>query len=81
MILYFFYLLILESTQESSTRAQGIIKSPRKFVGVVIATSGLPARGRTQVAQSLARRLNWNGESAKGNIYLYNLYVCVHSKN
>ncbi|XP_074098073.1 6-phosphofructo-2-kinase/fructose-2,6-bisphosphatase isoform X2 [Cotesia typhae] len=51
--------------QESSTRPQGIVKSPRKFVGVVIATSGLPARGKTQVASSLARRLNWNGESAK----------------
>ncbi|KAH0547198.1 hypothetical protein KQX54_017507 [Cotesia glomerata] len=54
--------------QESSTRPQGIVKSPRKFVGVVIATSGLPARGKTQVASSLARRLNWNGESAKDNL-------------
>lgn len=48
-----------------AVRTPGIAKSPRKFAGVVIATCGLPARGKTQVAQCLARRLNWNGESTK----------------
>lgn len=46
-------------------RTQGKAKSPRKFAGVVIATCGLPGRGKSQVAQCLARRLNWNGESTK----------------
>lgn len=55
-----------ETSQDSSARKPaGITKSPRKFAGVVIATSGLPARGKSQVAQCLARRLNWDGESAK----------------
>ncbi|CAL7950552.1 unnamed protein product [Xylocopa violacea] len=46
-------------------RAPGITKSPRKFAGVVIAMCGLPGRGKSQVAQCLSRRLNWNGVSTK----------------
>ncbi|XP_006609598.1 6-phosphofructo-2-kinase/fructose-2,6-bisphosphatase-like isoform X1 [Apis dorsata] len=46
-------------------RTQGIMKSPRKFAGVVIAMCGLPGRGKSQVAQCLSRRLNWNGDSTK----------------
>jgi hypothetical protein len=42
------------------------LKPPRKFVGVVLITSGLPACGKSQIAHYLIRRLNWNGESAKG---------------
>lgn len=61
--------LSTESSQDSSARKPGITKSPRKFAGVVIATSGLPARGKSQVAQCLARRLNWDGESAKGKYF------------
>lgn len=41
------------------------MKSPRKFAGVVIAMCGLPGRGKSQVAQCLLRRLNWNGDSTK----------------
>lgn len=48
-----------------SIRTQGIMKSPRKFAGVVIAMCGLPGRGKSQVAQCLSRRLNWNGDSTK----------------
>lgn len=47
-------------------RTGGKGKPPRRFAGVVVAMAGLPARGKTQVAHCLARRLNWNGESAKG---------------
>ena len=43
----------------------------RKFVGIVIAICGLPGRGKSLVAQSLSRRLNWNGESAKGKLINY----------
>ncbi|KAL0113371.1 hypothetical protein PUN28_012503 [Cardiocondyla obscurior] len=46
-------------------RISGMAKSSRKFVGVVVATCGLPARGKSQIAQSLARRLIWNGVAAK----------------
>lgn len=48
-----------------TVRSPAITKSPRKFAGVIIATCGLPGRGKSQVAQCLARRLNWNGESTK----------------
>ncbi|KAG7206708.1 hypothetical protein KM043_000381 [Ampulex compressa] len=48
-----------------SVRTSVVTKSPRKFAGVVIATCGLPGRGKSQVARCLARRLNWNGVSAK----------------
>ncbi|XP_017893458.1 6-phosphofructo-2-kinase/fructose-2,6-bisphosphatase-like isoform X1 [Ceratina calcarata] len=59
-----------ESRQEPGkdkigVRATGITKSPRKFAGVVIAMCGLPGRGKSQVAQCLSRRLNWNGNSTK----------------
>lgn len=64
-----------EATQEKSVRATGATKSQRKFNGVVVATCGLPARGKTLVAYGLARRLNWNGESAKGNDFLLFLYT------
>lgn len=47
-------------------RTPGLTKSPRKFAGVVVAMCGLPGRGKSQVAQCLARRLNWNGDSTKG---------------
>ncbi|KYN43725.1 6-phosphofructo-2-kinase/fructose-2,6-biphosphatase [Trachymyrmex septentrionalis] len=40
-------------------------KSSHKFAGVVIATCGLPARGKSQIGQSLARRLIWNGVTTK----------------
>ncbi|XP_012273881.1 6-phosphofructo-2-kinase/fructose-2,6-bisphosphatase isoform X2 [Orussus abietinus] len=56
---------VIEATQEMPVRAPGLTKSPRKFAGVVVATCGLPARGKSQVAQSLARRLNWSGKSSK----------------
>lgn len=46
-------------------RTPGVIKPPRKFAGVIIAFCGLPARGKSQIAHSLTRRLNWNGETAK----------------
>ncbi|KAJ8687379.1 hypothetical protein QAD02_023173 [Eretmocerus hayati] len=67
----------LEAAQEKAVRAPttgssngsggGVISSKPKhrFVGVVIAMTGLPARGKSLVAHGLARRLNWNGESAK----------------
>lgn len=45
--------------------ATSLANSRRKFVGVVIAICGLPGRGKSQVAQSLCRRLNWNGDSAQ----------------
>ncbi|XP_076659570.1 6-phosphofructo-2-kinase/fructose-2,6-bisphosphatase isoform X1 [Halictus rubicundus] len=46
-------------------RTPGKTKSPRKFAGVVVAICGLPGRGKSQVAQCLSRRLNWNGDSTK----------------
>ncbi|RLU24406.1 hypothetical protein DMN91_002495 [Ooceraea biroi] len=46
-------------------RMLGTSKSSRKFAGVIIATCGLPARGKSQIGQSLARRLNWNGMTTK----------------
>lgn len=52
--------------EKIAVRAPGITKSPRKFAGVVIAMCGLPGRGKSQVAQCLSRRLNWNGDTAKG---------------
>lgn len=58
--------LISESSQEKNGRPVGVMKSPRKFTGVVVATCGLPARGKTLTAYGISRRLNWNGESAKG---------------
>ncbi|CAK9812660.1 6-phosphofructo-2-kinase/fructose-2,6-bisphosphatase 1 [Anthophora plagiata] len=48
-----------------AVRQPGITKSPRKFARVVIAMCGLPGRGKSQVAQCLSRRLNWNGDSTK----------------
>lgn len=67
-MIYRIFYLITESGQESTVRPVALTKSPRKFSGVVIATSGLPARGKSQVAQNLCRRLNWNGVSTKGEI-------------
>lgn len=58
--------MITEISQEKAVRTPGVTKSPRKFAGVIIAFCGLPARGKSQIAHSLARRLNWNGETAKG---------------
>ncbi|XP_014223062.1 6-phosphofructo-2-kinase/fructose-2,6-bisphosphatase-like isoform X1 [Trichogramma pretiosum] len=57
-----------EASQDKSVRSpvvSGVSKPPRKFAGVVIVTTGLPATGKSQVAHCLRRRLNWNGESAK----------------
>ncbi|CAD1475406.1 unnamed protein product, partial [Heterotrigona itama] len=54
-----------EPKDKIAVRTPGITKSPRKFAGVVIAMCGLPGRGKTQVAQCLSRRLNWNGDSTK----------------
>ncbi|XP_012238129.1 6-phosphofructo-2-kinase/fructose-2,6-bisphosphatase 1 isoform X1 [Bombus vancouverensis nearcticus] len=54
-----------EPKDKITVRTSGIMKSPRKFSGVVIAMCGLPGRGKSQVAQCLSRRLNWNGESTK----------------
>ncbi|XP_076242324.1 6-phosphofructo-2-kinase/fructose-2,6-bisphosphatase isoform X2 [Calliopsis andreniformis] len=51
--------------EKIAVRTPGIAKSPRKFAGVVIAMCGLPGRGKSQVAQCLSRRLNWNSDSAK----------------
>lgn len=56
---------IEEISQEKPVRTPGVIKPPRKFAGVIIAFCGLPARGKSQIAHSLTRRLNWNGETAK----------------
>lgn len=56
---------IEEVSQEKAVRTPGVTKPPRKFAGVIIAFCGLPARGKSQMARSLARRLNWSGESAK----------------
>ncbi|XP_020297034.1 6-phosphofructo-2-kinase/fructose-2,6-bisphosphatase-like isoform X2 [Pseudomyrmex gracilis] len=57
---------ILDPGKEKvATRIPGTAKSSRKFAGVVIATCGLPARGKSQIGQSLARRLNWNGVTTK----------------
>ncbi|XP_012340499.1 6-phosphofructo-2-kinase/fructose-2,6-bisphosphatase isoform X2 [Apis florea] len=57
--------MIEPNKDKISVRSQGIMKSPRKFAGVVIAMCGLPGRGKSQVAQCLSRRLNWNGDSTK----------------
>ncbi|XP_046753418.1 6-phosphofructo-2-kinase/fructose-2,6-bisphosphatase-like isoform X1 [Diprion similis] len=54
-----------EAGQEMPVRNGNKAKPARRFAGVVVAMAGLPARGKTQVAHCLARRLNWNGESAK----------------
>ncbi|XP_031845833.1 6-phosphofructo-2-kinase/fructose-2,6-bisphosphatase isoform X1 [Nomia melanderi] len=51
--------------EKLAMRTPGLTKSPRKFAGVVVAMCGLPGRGKSQVAQCLARRLNWNGYSTK----------------
>ncbi|XP_014475478.1 PREDICTED: 6-phosphofructo-2-kinase/fructose-2,6-bisphosphatase-like isoform X2 [Dinoponera quadriceps] len=57
---------ILEPGKEKATaRMPGVAKSSRKFAGVVIATCGLPACGKSQIGKSLARRLNWNGIPTK----------------
>lgn len=61
-----YILLLSEPKDKIAVRTPGIMKSPRKFSGVVIAMCGLPGRGKSQVAQCLSRRLNWNGESTKG---------------
>ena len=75
--IYFF--LLTEATQDKSVRspatATGASKPPRKFAGVVIITTGLPARGKSQVARCLARRLNWNGETAKGKVLTYIVFL------
>lgn len=69
---------VTEATQDKAVRAPaGTAKPPRKFAGVVIVTTGLPARGKSQVAHSLKRRLNWNGESAKGKKFLFFVFVLV----
>lgn len=64
--LFIINLLITEINQEKPVRTSGVTKPPRKFAGVIIAFCGLPARGKSQIAHSLTRRLNWNGETAKG---------------
>ncbi|KYM78171.1 6-phosphofructo-2-kinase/fructose-2,6-biphosphatase [Atta colombica] len=51
--------------EKVAARISGLSKSSRKFAGVVIATCGLPARGKSQIGQSLARRLIWNGVTTK----------------
>ncbi|XP_011635866.1 6-phosphofructo-2-kinase/fructose-2,6-bisphosphatase-like [Pogonomyrmex barbatus] len=51
--------------EKVAARISGIAKPSRKFVGIVIATCGLPARGKSQIGQSLARRLIWNGITTK----------------
>ncbi|XP_050461906.1 6-phosphofructo-2-kinase/fructose-2,6-bisphosphatase-like isoform X1 [Cataglyphis hispanica] len=51
--------------EKVAARMPAVAKSARKFVGVVIAICGLPARGKSQISQSLARRLNWNGVTTK----------------
>ncbi|XP_070160283.1 6-phosphofructo-2-kinase/fructose-2,6-bisphosphatase isoform X1 [Polyergus mexicanus] len=51
--------------EKVAARMPAVAKSSRKFVGVVIAICGLPARGKSQIGQSLARRLNWNGVTTK----------------
>ena len=73
-----FIFIVTEATQEKAVRAPvGVTKQPRKFAGVVIVTTGLPARGKSQVAHSLARRLNWNGVNTKG-ILKYELKSAVN---
>lgn len=57
--------------EKVAARISGLSKSSRKFAGVVIATCGLPARGKSQIGQSLARRLIWNGVTTKGK-YIFN---------
>jgi len=52
--------------EKVAAKSSGLAKSSRKFVGVVIAICGLPARGKSQIGQSLARRLIWNGVTTKG---------------
>jgi len=56
----------LDPGKEKVAARIAVAKSSRKFVGVVIAICGLPARGKSQIGQSLARRLNWNGVTTKG---------------
>ncbi|KYN04929.1 PREDICTED: 6-phosphofructo-2-kinase/fructose-2,6-bisphosphatase-like [Cyphomyrmex costatus] len=51
--------------EKAAARISGLSKSSHKFAGVVIATCGLPARGKSQIGQSLARRLIWNGVATK----------------
>jgi len=71
-IKYFITDILLDPGKEKvAGRISGPAKSSRKFVGVVIATCGLPARGKSQIGQSLARRLIWNGVTTKG-IHVFN---------
>ncbi|XP_012533242.2 6-phosphofructo-2-kinase/fructose-2,6-bisphosphatase [Monomorium pharaonis] len=49
-----------DPSKKVAARTSGLTKSSRKFAGVVVATCGLPARGKSQIGQSLARRLIWN---------------------
>lgn len=58
---------------KEKARISGLAKPSRKFAGVVIATCGLPARGKSQIGQSLARRLIWNGVTAKGEHVLIDI--------
>ncbi|EFN82326.1 6-phosphofructo-2-kinase/fructose-2,6-bisphosphatase [Harpegnathos saltator] len=51
--------------EKAIARMPGVAKSSRKFAGVVIATCGLPACGKSQIGKNLARRLNWNGITTK----------------
>ncbi|XP_032685637.1 6-phosphofructo-2-kinase/fructose-2,6-bisphosphatase-like [Odontomachus brunneus] len=53
------------SKEKAAARMLGVAKSSRKFAGVVIATCGLPACGKSQIGKNLARRFNWNGITTK----------------